>query len=65
MDAFGETFVNESEIDLAADFLAREQDQSAGLEAEIPLKTPVLSNGLGNILKVFVYYYSFILLKNL
>ena len=65
MDSFEENFVNESEIDPAVDFLAREQDQLVGLEAEIPLETPVLSNGLGNILKVFVYYYSFILLKNL
>lgn len=37
MDAFGDNFVNnELEIDPAAEFLAREQDQLAGLEVEIP-----------------------------
>lgn len=35
MDAFGDNFVNEPEIDPAAEFLAREQDQLAGLEDEI------------------------------
>lgn len=35
MDAFGDNFVNE-DIDPAAEFLAREQDQLAGLEVEIP-----------------------------
>ncbi|KAK2581748.1 hypothetical protein KPH14_002227 [Odynerus spinipes] len=36
MDAFGDNFVNENEVDPAAEFLAREQDQLAGLEDEIP-----------------------------
>ncbi|OXU31969.1 hypothetical protein TSAR_013081 [Trichomalopsis sarcophagae] len=37
MDAFGDNFVNtELEVDPAAEFLAREQDQLAGLEVEIP-----------------------------
>lgn len=36
MDAFGDNFVNnESEVDPAAEFLAREQDQLAGLEDDI------------------------------
>lgn len=35
MDAFGDNFVNEPEVDPAAEFLAREQDQLAGLEDEI------------------------------
>lgn len=36
MDAFGDNFVNELEVDPAAEFLAREQDELAGLEVEIP-----------------------------
>jgi len=37
MDAFGDNFVtNDVEVDPAAEFLAREQDQLAGLEVEIP-----------------------------
>merc|ERR1712127_40582 len=35
MDAFGEEFSGVVEVDPAADFLAREHDQLAGLEAEI------------------------------
>ncbi|XP_011883165.1 PREDICTED: clathrin light chain isoform X2 [Vollenhovia emeryi] len=35
MDAFGDNFVNEPEVDPAAEFLAREQDQLAGLEDDI------------------------------
>lgn len=36
MDAFGDTFFKEEqEVDPAAEFLAREQDQLAGLEDEI------------------------------
>lgn len=36
MDAFGDNFVkNEPEEDPAAEFLAREQDQLAGLEDDI------------------------------
>lgn len=34
MDAFGDNFVN-PEVDPAAEFLAREQDELAGLEDEI------------------------------
>lgn len=36
MDAFGDNFTNDVEVDPAAEFLAREQDQLAGLEDEIP-----------------------------
>ncbi|XP_015596885.1 clathrin light chain isoform X2 [Cephus cinctus] len=35
MDAFGDNFVGEPEVDPAAEFLAREQDELAGLEDEI------------------------------
>jgi len=35
MDAFGDNFVNEPEVDPAAEFLAREQDELAGLEDDI------------------------------
>ncbi|XP_077255102.1 clathrin light chain isoform X2 [Temnothorax americanus] len=35
MDAFGDNFVNEPDVDPAAEFLAREQDQLAGLEDDI------------------------------
>lgn len=36
MDAFGDNFVIEPEVDPVAEFVAREQDQLAGLEDEIP-----------------------------
>lgn len=36
MDAFGDNFVTEPEVDPVAEFVAREQDQLAGLEDEIP-----------------------------
>ncbi|XP_076646878.1 clathrin light chain isoform X3 [Halictus rubicundus] len=36
MDAFGDNFVIEGEVDPVAEFVAREQDQLAGLEDEIP-----------------------------
>ncbi|XP_034936293.1 clathrin light chain isoform X2 [Chelonus insularis] len=36
MDGFGDNFTNGIEVDPAAEFLAREQDQLAGLEDEIP-----------------------------
>lgn len=46
MDAFGDNFVStDAEVDPAAEFLAREQDQLAGLEVEIP---PV-STGVSSI----------------
>ena len=47
MDAFGDNFVKTDDVDPAAEFLAREQDQLAGLEVEIPSSTttPVLTNG--------------------
>ncbi|XP_076664234.1 clathrin light chain isoform X2 [Andrena cerasifolii] len=35
MDAFGDNFVIDSEVDPVAEFVAREQDQLAGLEDEI------------------------------
>lgn len=36
MDAFGDNFTSEQEVDPVAEFVAREQDQLAGLEDEIP-----------------------------
>ncbi|XP_057333177.1 clathrin light chain isoform X1 [Microplitis mediator] len=50
MDGFGDNFTgNDVEVDPAAEFLAREQDQLAGLEDDIPAvamttSAPVLSN---------------------
>lgn len=44
MDAFGDNFTGEAEVDPAAEFLAREQNDLAGLEDEIApvvLSTPV------------------------
>lgn len=35
MDAFGDDFTAAAEVDPAAEFLAREQDQLAGLEDEL------------------------------
>ncbi|KAL7303092.1 clathrin light chain isoform X2 [Trichogramma pretiosum] len=49
MDAFGDNFVNEPEVDPAAEFLAREQDQLAGLEVEIPSSTSVLQNAADDL----------------
>lgn len=36
MNAFGDNFEQQSEVDPAAEFLAREQNALAGLEDEIP-----------------------------
>lgn len=36
MDAFGDNFTGETDVDPAAEFLAREQNELAGLEDEIP-----------------------------
>lgn len=45
MDDFGDNF-EESEVDPAADFLAREQNELAGLEDELkPAMAPVTTNG--------------------
>ena len=45
MDAFGDNFEQNNEnVDPAAEFLAREKDQLAGLEDE--LNDPVLSEGI-------------------
>ncbi|KAF7997853.1 hypothetical protein HCN44_009251 [Aphidius gifuensis] len=44
MDAFGDNFTSETDVDPAAEFLAREQNELAGLEDEIPpvvMATPV------------------------
>ncbi|XP_012280128.1 clathrin light chain isoform X2 [Orussus abietinus] len=46
MDTFGDNFIAESEVDPAAEFLAREQDQLAGLEDEIPPAVSVPSTVL-------------------
>ncbi|OAD62363.1 Clathrin light chain [Eufriesea mexicana] len=46
MDAFGDNFVNDQEVDPVAEFVAREQDQLAGLENEIPpvsISTPAIA----------------------
>ncbi|KAJ8676238.1 hypothetical protein QAD02_012024 [Eretmocerus hayati] len=48
MDAFGDNFVNDQEVDPAAEFIAREQDQLAGLEVEIAPAAPVALNAEGN-----------------
>lgn len=63
MDAFGDNFTNDVEIDPAAEFLAREQDQLAGLEDEIPpvamtaaAPTTVSIND-GNNTKLFLIFY--------
>ncbi|CAD1470094.1 unnamed protein product, partial [Heterotrigona itama] len=45
--AFGDNFVNEQEVDPVAEFVAREQDQLAGLENEIPpvaISTPAMAS---------------------
>ena len=36
MDGFGDDFVNSGDVDPAADFIAREQDELAGLDDPIP-----------------------------
>ncbi|XP_018396684.1 PREDICTED: clathrin light chain isoform X2 [Cyphomyrmex costatus] len=48
MDAFGDNFVNEPDVDPAAEFLAREQDQLAGLEDDItPMAVTLATAGVG------------------
>ena len=47
MDAFGDNFV-EPEVDPAADFLAREQNELAGLEVEIPPMTSAAPASIGD-----------------
>lgn len=43
MDGFGDNF-DDTEVDPAAEFLAREQDQLAGLEDELkPASAPVVN----------------------
>lgn len=49
MDAFGDANFEQTEVDPAAEFLAREQNALAGLEDEIPLAQPaVTGNGVAN-----------------
>lgn len=45
MDAFADNF-DQAEVDPAAEFLAREKDQLAGLEDELAEPVPSLSNSL-------------------
>ncbi|XP_045492069.1 clathrin light chain isoform X1 [Colias croceus] len=57
MDDFGDNFV-QPEVDPAADFLAREQNQLAGLEDELetsappPIASSIASNGLDDFVEV-------------
>ncbi|XP_033201435.1 clathrin light chain isoform X2 [Bombus vancouverensis nearcticus] len=47
--AFGDNFVNEQEVDPVAEFVAREQDQLAGLENEIPpvaMSAPTMASNI-------------------
>ncbi|XP_043584745.1 clathrin light chain isoform X2 [Bombus pyrosoma] len=47
--AFGDNFVNEQEVDPVAEFVAREQDQLAGLENEIPpvaISAPTMASNI-------------------
>lgn len=70
MDAFGDNFVNESEVDPAAEFLAREQDQLAGLEDEIdPITTSNVAPAAEGSISFFtfqkmihLYFFYFVLL---
>ena len=56
MDTFGDNFVMEPEVDPAAEFLAREQNELAGLEVEIPPITnvPPTSNDDGKNTDLFL-----------
>lgn len=59
MDAFGDNFVEPAEVDPAAEFLAREQNDLAGLEVEIPPMTnvaPVLIDDGNFIFILFLIY---------
>lgn len=50
--AFGDNFVNEQEVDPVAEFVAREQDQLAGLENEIPpvaMSAPTMASNIDGI----------------
>ena len=59
MDAFGEEFSGVVEVDPAADFLAREHDQLAGLEAEIlpEVESHPVQQGI-HILSLICYTYT-------
>lgn len=61
MDDFGDNFV-QTEVDPAAEFLAREQNQLAGLEDELetgappPLAVSSGSNGLDDFVGNYRFY---------
>lgn len=59
MDSFDNEFVNEVEADPAAEFLAREQDQLAGLEDEIPSVTMFSPNESTNNASKFAISFLF------
>lgn len=63
MDAFGDNFVEPAEVDPAAEFLAREQNELAGLEVEIPPMTNVapISIDDGKLIFLFIYNSLFLL----
>lgn len=61
MDDFGDSFV-EPEVDPAADFLAREQNQLAGLEDELETSAPppaisTSTNGFDDFVGKYIRYY--------
>lgn len=65
MDDFGDSFV-QPEVDPAADFLAREQNQLAGLEDELETSAPppVTLSSASNGLDDFVGNVYYLLMQN-
>lgn len=60
MDGFGDSFVNQPEVDPAAEFLAREQNQLAGLEDELETTIPPPISSTNDLVDDFVgVYYLF------
>lgn len=69
MDGFGDDF-GQTDVDPAAEFLAREQDQLAGLEDELdPISAPTENNGMYELnaykiicntkeIIIFLYFFS-------
>ncbi|XP_026326742.1 clathrin light chain isoform X2 [Hyposmocoma kahamanoa] len=54
MDGFGDSFVNQPEVDPAAEFLAREQNQLAGLEDELETTIPPPISSTNDMVDDFV-----------
>lgn len=60
MDGFGDSFVSQPEVDPAAEFLAREQNQLAGLEDELETTIPPPISSTNDLVDDFVGVYNLV-----